>query len=145
MIVFIDDEKWIIKGIIDYFENKCKLTEDSRWNPKHFFSPVEVEKFISYNISDINLFIIDIGMEYGDGDLNKEISGGVHLVNILQTKPTTKHIPIIILSIHNLNYFESDLIHPIDNKLLFYVNRNDDANNDLLYPLIDKIINNKSN
>ncbi|MCD4745092.1 MAG: hypothetical protein K8R58_02210 [Bacteroidales bacterium] len=141
MIVFIDDEKWVIKGILDYFENRYKKINDSRLNPIHFFTAVDAEEYIDDNISDINLFIIDIGMDYGDGDLNKETSGGVQFINKLKDTIATKHIPIIILSIHNLNYFESDLEYPIDNKSLFYVNRNDDANNDLLYPLVDKILN----
>lgn len=141
MIVFIDDEKWIIQGMLDRFEDLSERKNKS-YLTKHFFYATKALEYITDNVSEVNLIITDIAMDYGDGDLNKEITGGVQFVNSIKSNPLLKHIPIIILSIHPQNNFSGDLDYPIDDKTIFYVNRNEDANNNWLYPLVEKIISN---
>jgi hypothetical protein len=143
MIVIIDDEKWIINPIIDFFNDKARRINE-RYCIKHFYRAVEAISFINENVYRIDLIIVDVAMDYGDGDVNKEISGGAQLISELKACNLTKDIPIIIYSIHKLDYFKDDLQqNPIDEKSIYYINRDEDANNNLLYPLVDKIIKNK--
>ncbi len=134
MIVIVDDEKWIIGGIIDYLEDRAERI-DNRYTPKFFNTPVKAIEFIKKNSKKIDIIISDIGMDYGDGDLNKEEKGGTQFINNISQQT---NIPIIINTIHNRQYFENELTSEIDNNNLYYINRNDDADSNELYKIIDK-------
>lgn len=137
MVVFIDDEKWIIQSYIDELEIKSEI--DSNFQPMHFRFPKEAMEFIQENINLIKVVVIDIGMDYGDGELITREPGGVQLYENIRNNKSTNNIPIIILTV----FEKSDLDNRIpldDNFLTTYINRNQPDRDESLWKNINNCI-----
>ncbi len=135
MIVIVDDERGNIAGVLEYLKYKS-TNIDPRYDPLIFDSPDDAIKVINNNKNDIDIIISDIGMYYENNSSYSAEYGGSLFINDIDGI----NKPIIIYSIHQRQEFEKKLNNPIDNRYIHFVNKNDDANSNELYPLIDKIL-----
>ena len=137
MIVFIDDEKWLIEGFIDRFNHKKK--HDPRYENKHFFFPLEAWPFLKENLENIDLIILDIALDYGDGNILNEFDGGIQFLNEFTADKNFDKIPILIYSIMSKDKIERDSGLTIDNeKFIDYLNR--DSKDEEFYKRVEKLL-----
>lgn len=137
MIVFIDDEKWCIEGYIDNFNNKEK--NNKRYELKHFFYPIEAWEFLRQNRDKIDLIILDIALDYGDGNILSEEDGGVQFLKEINSEANFNKIPILIYSVVPKEEIEFEAKLIIENEdSIYYLNRN--CKEDEFYDLVDRII-----
>lgn len=137
MIVFIDDEKWVIEGYIDRFNQK--KSKDNRYDSMHFFYPKVAWPFLRENLAKINLIIMDIALDYGDGNILNELDGGIQLLKEIAADVQFKEIPILIYSIRPKDKIERDSGLIIDQlKNIEYLNR--DCKDEEFYKRVEKML-----
>lgn len=132
MILFVDDEKWIMSSLLDNFEYKAK--SDERYNVKHFFFSVDALKFLEENKKDIEIIVLDIGMDFGD-DRNEPIFGGVKLLQKLVEFRKTNNLSIVIFSVVKKELVEEQFGMSLEG-ISEFISRNDEECN---AKLIEKI------
>jgi CheY-like chemotaxis protein len=142
MIVFIDDEKWLIECYIDELDNKSK--SEPKYSPIHFYYPKDALIFIKENSVSIDLIIMDMAMDYGDGNLLSEDPGGIQFYKNIKMDPTLMNIPIIIMTVHGEHYVSSLLkTQNINDSLTIYIYRGQSDMSFFLWKSIDQAIKQK--
>lgn len=137
MIVFIDDEKWVIEGYIDRFNQK-KIKND-KYDTRHFFYPKEALPFLKENANKIGLIIMDIALDYGDGNILNELDGGIQFLKEIAIDKQFKETPILIYSIRPKDRIEKDSGLNIDQlKNIEYLNR--DCKDEEFYKRVEKML-----
>lgn len=140
MIVFIDDEKWLIEGYIDRFNNK-KMA-DQKYENVHFYYPKEAWSFLKENCERIDLIILDIALDYGDDNILDEVDGGIQFLKEIKEEKNVNRIPILIYSIRPKEKIEREAILSIDDKNnIDYLNR--DCKDEEFYQRVEKLLNKK--
>lgn len=135
MIVFIDDEKWIIEAYIDELDSKGIES-------KHFFYPKDALAYIENEHRKIDALVIDIGMAYDSFELMKAEQGGIQFFKELKSHKLLKYIPIIILTVYNKAQVEKELDDSFENSQnVIFINRNDQDRDQALLKGIKKFIN----
>jgi CheY-like chemotaxis protein len=131
MIVFVDDEKWIISAYLDELESKSKA--NIKYKPLHFFFATDALKFLKVDPSQINAIVLDIGMDFGDGNLLTNEPGGIQFIRELRNSPKLVNIPVIILSVYDKQQIQKeDIINLDSNPILVYISR-DQPDRDLIF------------
>ncbi len=139
MVVFIDDEKWIIEAYLDELQKKSET--DLNYKPKHFFYPKKAFDFLMMKYQQIKVIIIDIGMDYGDGNIMNNEPGGIQFYKELIKTPNLNKIPVIILTIYprsqisKVNEIELD-----NNPKVTYIHRDQSNRNELFWQKINEAI-----
>ena len=139
MIIFIDDERWIIDQYLENLSNIAK--KNANYITRHFFFPVDALDYIKEKHNEINVIILDIGMDYGDGNILTKEPGGVQLFREIRNNPSLKKIPVIILTVFS---YES-IIKYIDiknDKLSLFINRGELECEKILMEGIGNAVNN---
>lgn len=141
MIIFIDDEHWVIEGYIDRFNSKKK--EDARYENKHFFYPKEAWPFIRRKFEEIELIILDIALDYGDGNILNEIDGGIQFLKEIRNERVFDKIPILIYSVIQKDKVQRDsgLKIGVDTNI-GHLNR--DCKDDDFYKLVEILLRKKN-
>jgi len=140
MIIFIDDEKWVIEGYIDRFDQMKR--SDSRYKNKHFFYPKEAWPFLRDNAGTIDLIILDIALDYGDGNILNELDGGIQFLKEIIQDGQCKGIPILIYSIRPKDKIERDSGLTIEQyKNIDYLNR--DCKDEEFYQRVEHMLKKK--
>jgi len=130
----IDDEKAIISGIFDYFESKAN--NNPKYEPVHYYDSVEALQFLQENIDKIDLIIIDIAMEYGDGKYYEEYGGIILLKKISQMR---LKIPVIILSVVGKDVVESQYGSSLEINVK-HINRKTNNYAEILYGMVKETL-----
>jgi len=137
MIIFIDDEKWGIEGYLDRFDQK--KIKDSRYENKHYFKPKDAWPFLKANAGKIDLIILDIALDYGDGNILNELDGGIQFLKEIVNDGHYKETPILIYTIRPKDKIERDSGLIIDRgKNIEYLNR--DSKDEEFYQRVERIL-----
>lgn len=135
MIVFVDDEKWLIQAYIDELEWKSK--KNNCFKPNHFFYGKEALDFLQKTQDDVRLLVVDIGMDYGDNDLTNKEPGGIQFLKELKGNPKLKDIPAIILTVYKQSDVEA--IFPFESNSQFtFINRSNKDRDKILWSIVNK-------
>lgn len=137
MIICIDDEKWGIEGYLDRFNQK--KTKDRRYENAHFFKPKDAWPFLKENACKIDLIILDIALDYGDGNIMNELDGGIQFLKEIVKDAQFKETPILIYSIRSRDKIERESGLTIDReKNIEYLNR--DCKDEEFYQRVEKML-----
>jgi CheY-like chemotaxis protein len=138
MIVFIDDERWVIEGYIDRFN--VKKDNDKRYELKYFKYPKDAWQFLRENRENIDLIILDIALDYGDGNILNEVDGGIQFLNEIKKETEFNRIPILIYSVVPQDKIERDSgLYINDENNLDYLNR--DCKDEEFYNRVEDLLN----
>jgi len=133
----IDDEKAIISGIYDYFESKAAV--NPKYEPVHYYFSVEALQYMQENINNIDLIIIDIAMEYGDGKYYEEYGGIILLKKLVEMQTNKK---IIILSVVGLDVIEKQFGGQLKEQIQ-HINRKKNDYAEILYDTVKETLEGK--
>jgi len=138
MILFIDDEKWAMSGILDKFLNFEQ--KDSRYHTRHFKDADGVLSFIQNSAETIHLIILDLMLPYRAKSKTEIFSnnyGGVRFLEDLRKFDQYDQIPILIYTAIDENVISEYKTL----KNIHYISRN--TSDEKFYLTVKNILNQK--